>query len=180
MRVLMLAWAAFFLTSGVAFADSRHFEATHCEFHIEKMRLQENSYQTLAANLYIKVALPHLDGPVKEVGFRTQAHVKRGQGDLLAEEWRNLPAARVNPFGDNDQWRLTLLLKAGNLSAIYEGAFYLLTERGTWYWLHPMNDGRDNFWVTTDTFTFENELALHELWVNDFERLRSFNPKRCQ
>lgn len=180
MLALNLISAALLLTASAAFADSRHYEASHCEFHVEKIQLQENSYQSVAANLYLKVALPHLDSPVKAVGFRGRSFVTRGQGETVAGEWSNFPAARVNPFGDDDQWRLTLLMKAGDMNSVYEGVFYLLTEQGTWYWLHPMNDGRQNFWITMDTFTVEDELVWHELWINDFERLQGFNPQRCQ
>lgn len=180
MGQLLVAITALFFTASAAYADSRHYEAENCEFYVEKIHLQQNSYQSVSANLYIKVALPHLDAPVKEVGMRSQAHVQRGSSGVFSEEWRNTPAVKVNPFGDTDQWRLTLLMKAGELKTTYEGTFYLLTEAGTWYWLHPMNDGRQNFWITTDTFTIDNEVAWHEIWVNDHQRLRGFNPQRCQ
>lgn len=175
-----LAAIVFFLASGVAFADSRHYEAQNCEIYVEKIHLQKNSYDSVSANFYIKVTNAHLDGPVREVGMRGQALTRLSNGQVILDEWRNQVAARVNPFGGGDLWRLTLLLDAGDLHKSYEGALYVVTERETWYWLHPMNDGRRNFHLRMDTFHIDNETVWDELWVNDYPRYADFNPKRCE
>ncbi len=164
--------------SGVGSAQVRHFEANNCEFHVEKIQLIPGSYNAINANVYLKVAIPHLDSAIREVGFRVRTLTS--PVDLIDDQvgWRNMVATQVDPFS-KDQWKVSVLLEAGERSSKHVGAFYVLTEQGTMYWLHPMNDQTENFSIETNTFSIEEHLVWDEIWINDFDRFLGFNPERC-
>lgn len=174
-----MVFLALLFASTVGFAESRHYEAENCEFHVEKIQLIPGSYQTIIANIYLKVALPHLDGAIKAIGVRALSKMRHGEADDTLD-WRNIQAERVTPFGPDDQWKISLLLAAGGLQSIHEGVFFLQTTEGTWYWLHPDHQVDKNFVIDSQVFTFNNELVWNELWINDVPGLSSLNPDRCQ
>ncbi len=93
---------ALLFVSGVGSAQVRHYEAKNCEFHVEKFQLMPGSYNAIDANIYLKVALPHLDGAIKEVGFRVRTYTF--PVDLIDDQvgWHNMIATQVDPF-DKDQ-----------------------------------------------------------------------------
>lgn len=177
-RILMVLLAVLFGAS-VGFADSRHYEAENCEFYVEKIQLIPGSYQSISANIYLKVALPHLDGQIKSIGLRALSQVKQGEREEVLE-WRNIQAELVTPYGLEDQWKVSLLLEAGGMQSIHEGAFYLQTSAGTWYWLHPGHSGDKNFVIDSGIFVLDHEFVWNELWINDFPHFSGFNPEGCQ
>jgi hypothetical protein len=72
-----------------------------------------------------------------------------------------------------------VLLEAGARTLRHVGAFYVLTNQGTMYWLHPMNDQTANFLIETSMFVIEGDLVWEEIWINDYDRFVGFNPERC-
>lgn len=166
------------LTSNVGFAQIRHVEAKNCELYAEKIQLVPGSYSAIIANIYLRVSSPHLDGAIREVGFRVRTYTS--PVDLINNQigWHNMVATQVDPFSE-DQWKVSVLLDAGFRELRHVGAFYVLTDAGTVYWLHPMNVAEENFLIETHTFEIENELVWDEIWINDFDRFLGFNPERC-
>jgi len=169
---------ALLLAPTAGFAQIQHYEASNCELYVEKFQLKPGSYNSINANIYLKVAAAHLDGAIKEVGFRARTY--SSPVDLTEEQvgWRNMVAAPVDPFS-KDLWKVSVLLEAGPRVSRHEGAFYVLTDADTMFWLHPMNDDSENFSIDTNTFAIAEELVWNELWVNDFERFLGFNPDGC-
>ncbi len=170
---------ALLLTSHVGFAQLHHIEAKNCELYVEKIQLMPGSYSSIIANIYLRVSLPHLDGAIREVGFRLRTYTS--PVDLIEDRlgWHNMVATQVDPFTD-DQWKVSVLLDAGFLALRHVGAFYVRTDTNTVYWLHPMNASDENFSIDTNTFAFDNELMWGEIWINDFDRYLGFNPERCK
>jgi len=170
---------ALFVVPVVGFAQIRHYEATNCEIHVEKFRVAPGSYNSINANIYLKVAIPHLDGAIKEVGFRLKTITTPVDVTDDQRGWHNMVAVPLDPFGTSDQFKVSILLKAGERSLQHEGVFYVLTDTGTMYWLHPLNDMKKNFLIGITTFTMESELMWEEMWINDYDHFLPFNPERC-
>jgi hypothetical protein len=159
--------------------EVRHYEAANCEIYVEKIQLMPGSYNSINANLYLKVAKAHLDGGIKEVGFHGRTITS--PTDLIEEQvgWRNMVAVPLDPFGTSDLWRVGLLLEAGARISRHEGVFYVMTDKGTIFWLHPMNNSSENFVIDTAMFAVENELVWSEIWIDESDTYLEFNPKRC-
>ena len=158
MKCFLLA-LTHFLFSAQAFADGaptgspRHLTARSCEIFLDKLSLFSGNFGARSAVLYVKTHNTQLDGAIAEVGYR---HICRNTSQTrtttCATEWTDAP---MKPFLGNspDFWELDLPFADRNLGNFeYNGAFYVRTDKNTWYWAHAQNDS--NFVLNMGTWNW--------------------------
>lgn len=142
-------------TSDLA-AHGDHYDANHCELFIDKAVNYSTSHAYKSMFFYLKTLNNRLDGKPQRVGFRYIASDKSGYCERNPEsgnckhlgEWRELEA---QPFYSDDYYSFSLFIGSDyNPSLRYKGAFFVITDKGTTYW---MKNGEDqDFIIDYNTF----------------------------
>ncbi len=125
----------------------RNVDASHCEAFVERAALVFGNGQRVELRVFLK-AHPHmLDDAVVEVGFHA---LKRDPGRVCSGAFRrsNPQCANVDvwsdyrgrPFFYGSKDYFEVRFDVSNIEGdffSYEGVFYVQTEMGTRYWIHP-------------------------------------------
>lgn len=138
---------------------SRHVDSSSCELYVEKVAALLGAGQRTSLRFFLKVDPSRLDGDVAGVGF----YGRKSDVNEVCEGF----AVRSNPlcagvgawhlyggsrfvFGSDDYYEVQLEVTdiEGNLFE-HEGVFFVQSDVGTRYWLHP-ESGERNFDFSQD------------------------------
>jgi hypothetical protein len=128
--------------------------ASHCEIFVDKASAWSSSYGYAGVTLKIKTLNDRLDGAIKQVGYRS---IVRSTPEIDAfckahpasSGWSHDCATvgvwtdRVaQPFFGPDYFKIQFELKhMYTFEHVFEGAFFVETDKGTRYWLNPSGGG---------------------------------------
>lgn len=177
-----VAALAFASASGTALAEG-HVTATNCEIFIDKITPYASSHAFRGANLWVKVLPGRLDGAIVEVGFRNAQRGSNWNGPT-SRDWANDRLGAF--FGATDYFQTNLPFGSDFGSNNYVGAFYLKTDKETYYWAKsPQGD------FTFDRNTYNNVMnvkgvaynysgAIDQAVPTQQAGMEYFNPQGCR
>ena len=143
----MFALASSVLVSSAAFAGN-HIPANNCEIFLDKITPYWSSHSLRAANIFVKIRHDALDGRPVEVGFRNRQDGEDANG-IIARDWTDLTLYQFVP-SSSDYFQLNLPLRSDFGYAVYQGAFYVKTDKDTYYW--AKNSAGTDFIFDTNTY----------------------------
>lgn len=190
---LVFSLASLAASQSVFAAD---YPAKHCELFVDQVAAWNSTYGYSGMTLKIKTINERLDGAVKEVGFRSIVRSTPQIKDFCQrynpdngyandcyqlDQWVDRPAREF--FGP-DYFRIDLVLKHDyTFEHVFEGAFYVKTDKGTRYWLNPA--GEQNFFV--DRNMYQNLLDLGSggyymrgREISTADKFKYLNPGGCR
>jgi hypothetical protein len=175
---ILLASAA---SAQVMFSQSdtvtRNVDANYCEAFVERGALVFGNGQHMSLRFYIKIHPERLDGPVNYVGFHGYKFDLQGvckspatfsnpacQNVGIWADYKSKPF--VYESDDYHDIRLDVSDIDGDIF-VYEGVFFVQTDVGTRYWVHP-NNQRNNF-LFSEEFLDGMVAAKSAFDLNDFD-----------
>lgn len=161
---LLLAGALLLVTQAFAYQD---LPAKYCELFIDKVTVNPGKFDSRIVTIYLKTLNERLDGKIQEVGFRHMVHVSNQRGHYSSRSWSNMKAV---PFMNaRNYFEISLPVSHGFGNSLYTGSFYVLTDKGTTYWVNQRDEGNFNF----------NEGTYK--WIEGSLRIKMeyFNPTGC-
>ena len=176
---LLFIVTALFATT-VNASKNTHYDAKHCEVFVDKViGWGVDPVRPYGITFYLKTLNERLDGKIKEVGLRS-----RCIGVCQNHDWTNKISS---PFIDsNDYWKLSVPLGFKNLHSSqqkYEGAFFVLTEKGTYYWLKlRLAKGDSSFLIDLrlyDSIGAYYPVQYDPVATQSSEQLGFLNPDNC-
>lgn len=117
-----------------ALAETNHYSARNCEIFVDKIGMTTGSHGSASVHVFIKTTNSHLDSRIVRVGARIRA-THRSQSGTNVLDWTN---DTVPSFvGSSNYFEFSRSLGSDFGSSSYDTAFFVQTERGTFYWLNP-------------------------------------------
>ncbi|OFZ20661.1 MAG: hypothetical protein A2X94_04070 [Bdellovibrionales bacterium GWB1_55_8] len=115
------------------FFKENHYYVQNCEMFVDRMLTRTDAGGATHLLFFIKVQNDKFDGPIVESGFQSQTRMK-GPGGIveIQETWRlsvnrELEGYRILnlPIGNEDH------------SFSFRGAFFVKTNKNSYYWIKP-------------------------------------------
>jgi hypothetical protein len=181
----ILALFAFVLFVAMPAFAIENLQANNCEVFVDKISAYYGEHGSVSLKLYVKTLNYRLDGAITEVGFRNRMNVKRffsGTNEEIG--WTNVLLESF--VGAKDYFELSLPNIASDYGSIeIEGAIYVKTDKGSYYWFKP---GDTNFIINSKTFMMvaykyngkvNDSADLEHAVSTQNGNLPYFNPKNC-
>lgn len=179
--------------------DANHVVAKHCEVFIDKVTYTKYGMNFLYA--FLKVHLDRLDAPIKRIGFMGKKRFETtapGTGEVTTYEsdWSKVVEASSHLGSDHYFWvsfHVSGARYGFQMKGVYQGAFFVETQKGTYYWVNESLQSERNFTINQPMFKLlEEKLRDVSLWdlggpyrhitkvPQASEIIPELNPQKCR